>query len=335
MNIGNAGIRLLRSSGLIPALPLFGLCAALARSVFARRLEARVALRTRELIQSNAQLLEVNVRLSAAQAGQVQAEKMVSLGQLAAGVAHEINNPIGYIYSNFGSLEYYLGNLFELLSAYEATQAASATPHLHAALRERLGRDFLQDDTLALLRESKSGIVRIKGIVQDLRNFSRADSAQEWQSVDLHHGIDATLDTFHGDATARASVSKQYGDLPAVDCVPAQINQVLTHLLLNAVHATGAQGAGQIYLRTSVEGDAVVIEVSDNGAGIRQEDLRHIFDPFFTTKPVGEGAGLGLAVAYGIVQQHGGRIEVSSEAGAGATFRVRLPIRRAETGPIH
>jgi two-component system, NtrC family, sensor kinase len=265
----------------------------------------------------------------------VQSEKLASIGQLAAGVAHEINNPIGYIFSNFGTLDAYLSNLFEVLAAYQAAeahlQASQAAPL--AALRERIGLAFLQDDVPALMQESREGIVRVRQIVQDLKDFSRVDASQEWQRTDLHQGITSTLNIVASEVRYKADVVKEYGALPEIDCLASQINQVVMNLVVNAAHAIGPD-RGTITIRTGCDGgDAVWFEVADTGSGIAPEVLPRIFDPFFTTKPVGKGTGLGLSLSYGIVQKHGGRIEVRSELGTGTTFRVTLPVRQSGVTP--
>jgi len=169
--------------------------------------------------------------------------------------------------------------------------------------------------------------LRVKQIVQDLKNFSQADEHQEWQSIQLHPGIDAALDLIADEIKDRADVLTEYGTLPDVECLPSQLNQMMTHLLLNATQAIRRRERGQITVRTGAEVREVWIEVADTGCGISPEALPRIFEPFYTTKPVGRAAGLGLSLCYGIVQTHGGRIEVNSEVNRGTTFRVTLPIK--------
>jgi two-component system NtrC family sensor kinase len=285
-----------------------------------------------ELLHANEELKELNARLSDAQDKLMQSEKLASIGQLAAGVAHEINNPIGYIFSNFGTLEKYLADLFEMLGAYEEAETALAgTPaaaRLHA-LRERIELDYLKEDIPTLMAESKEGISRVRKIVQDLKDFSRVDARQEWEWVDLHQGIDSTLNIVNNEIKYKADVVKQYGQLPDIECLPSELNQVFMNLLVNAAHAITAE-RGTITIRTGCAGNEVWAEVSDDGCGIARENLTRIFDPFFTTKPVGKGTGLGLSLSYGIVKKHDGRIEVRSEPRGGTTFRVTLPLRRAQ-----
>jgi signal transduction histidine kinase len=182
------------------------------------------------------------------------------------------------------------------------------------------------------MRESKEGIERVRAIVQDLRDFSQVDSAQAWQTVSLHAGIDSTLNIVASEVRAVADVVKAYGQLPEIECQASQINQVVMNLVVNAAHAMGPQ-RGRITLTTGTAGDSVWLEVADTGSGIAPEHLSRLFDPFFTTKPVGKGTGLGLSLSYGIVQKHHGRIEVDSRVGAGTTFRVVLPVRQPVARP--
>jgi two-component system NtrC family sensor kinase len=294
-------------------------------------LEQAVQERTRKITQANDALLAEMAERKHLESQLVQSEKLASIGQLAAGVAHEINNPIGYIFSNFGTLEGYLRNLLEMLSAYEGAEREVSAPEVVArlaSLRESMQLDFLKEDVPGLMRESKEGIVRVRAIVQDLKDFSRVDSAQEWQWASLHQGIDSTLNVVASEVRYKADIVKQYGQLPDIECLPSQLNQVVMNLVVNAAHAIGPE-RGRITLRTGTEDDKVWLEVADTGCGIQPENLSRIFDPFFTTKPIGKGTGLGLSLSHGIVQKHRGHIDVHSELGRGTTFRVVLPVRRA------
>jgi len=281
-----------------------------------------------ELLERNAALEQLNQRLTQAQQQLVQSEKLASIGQLAAGVAHEINNPIGYVHSNIGSLERYIGDLFKTLEVYEkiARDAVAPEGNLAAleAARSACDVDFLKEDIPALVGECKEGITRVKKIVQDLKDFSRVDSSQEWQTADLHHGIDSTLNIVNNEIKYKADVVKEYGALPPVECLPSQLNQVFMNLLVNAAHAMG-EARGRITIRTGTLGDRVWLEFGDNGSGIPPELQQKIFDPFFTTKPVGKGTGLGLSLSYGIIQKHHGVLSVHSEVGKGTVFRIELP----------
>lgn len=285
-----------------------------------------------ELLQANRELKVLNSKLSDAKNKLIQSEKLASIGQLAAGVAHEINNPIGFIFSNFGTLEQYLQDLFQMLSAYEEAEASMQDAEALARirqLRDDLEIEYLREDIPNLMRESRDGIQRVRKIVQDLKDFSRVDARQEWESVNLHHGIDSTLNIVNNEIKYKADVVKQYGDLPEVQCLPSELNQVFMNLLVNAAHAITKE-RGTITIRTGAEAGEAWVEVADDGAGIAAENLQRIFDPFFTTKPVGQGTGLGLSLSYGIVQKHGGRMEVTSEIGQGTTFRVTIPVERAQ-----
>ena len=294
------------------------------------RLEEAVRERTGELSAANDALqLEVGERKHL-QGQLVQSEKLASIGQLAAGVAHEINNPIGYIFSNFGTLEGYLAQLFQMLDAYEAAEGSAAQPEVATRLRKlraEIELDFLKEDIPVLMRESQQGIVRVRQIVQDLKDFSRVDSTQEWEWANLHQGIDSTLNIVASEVKYKAEVVKEYGEIPDIECLASQINQVVMNLVVNAAHAMGDE-RGRITVRTGTAGEEVWLEVADNGAGIPPDTLKRIFEPFFTTKPVGKGTGLGLSLSYGIVQKHQGRIDVESTLGQGTAFRVTLPIRR-------
>ncbi len=284
-----------------------------------------------ELLKRNSELHTLNEKLSVAQEYLVQSEKLASIGQLAAGVAHEINNPIGYIFSNFGMLEEYQASLFEMLLAYEAFEAGVNDPHTTAALhslRDKLEIDFLKKDVPELMKESREGIERVRKIVQDLKSFSHIDSRPDWHASDLHQGIDSTLNVVNNETKYRADIIKEYGQIPAVECVQSQINQVIMNLVVNASHAMGPE-RGKIYIRTGRDEDTVWIEVEDTGSGIPKEVLPRIFDPFYTTKPVGKGTGLGLSLSYGIVQKHHGNITVHTEMDKGTRFRVSLPIKQS------
>lgn len=285
----------------------------------------------KELLEANQELQVLNRKLSDAQNKLMQSEKLASIGQLAAGVAHEINNPIGFIFSNFGTLEQYLGDVFDMLDAYEQAEPSINDPSALAklrALKEERDIAYLKDDIPALMTESKDGIQRVRKIVQDLKDFSRVDARQEWESVNLHHGIDSTLNIVNNEIKYKADIVKAYGPQPEVQCLPSEVNQVFLNLLVNAAHAITAE-RGTITIRTGTEGPHAWVDIEDNGAGIPAENLQRIFDPFFTTKPVGQGTGLGLSLSYGIVQKHGGKLEVRSEPGKGTCFRITLPIQHA------
>jgi two-component system, NtrC family, sensor kinase len=308
-------------------------------------LEAQVKDRTRELketLDKNEQITrdlqrekkeqqKLLRKLEDAQAQLLQSEKLASIGQLAAGVAHEINNPIGFVNSNLRTLLTYSKRLLRLIDEYdEGTRAMPAgspeTRERIAALKREIDFDFMRSDLLELIEESIDGATRVRKIVLDLRDFSRVGEV-EWQSADLCAGLDSTLNLVWNEIKFKADIVKDYRAMPRVECIPSQINQVFMNILVNA--AQSIQVRGTISLSSGCDGDFAWISVADTGMGIPAENLGKIFDPFFTTKPVGQGTGLGLAVSYGIIKAHGGRIDVASEVGKGTTFTIRLPIRRA------
>ena len=280
----------------------------------------------------------LNQRLEEANNQLLQSEKMASIGQLAAGIAHELNNPIGFVHSNLGTLDGYVHDLMSVIEAYENQLLASsgdASPEIIRRLKTEYDLDFLKDDIFSLLSESKDGLSRVRKIVQDLKSFSHVGE-QEWQEADLHQGLDSTLNIVWNELKYKCKVVKEYGDIPHIHCLISQLNQVFMNLLVNAGHAIETQGTITIRTRRSAD-NMVCIEVSDTGKGIAPEHINRIFEPFFTTKPVGKGTGLGLSLSYSIVKRHRGRIEVDSQMGSGSTFRVLLPIHpgpEAEKKPL-
>lgn len=273
---------------------------------------------------------ELNRRLEEAHNQLLQSEKMASIGQLAAGIAHELNNPIGFVHSNLGTLDGYVRDLMEIIDAYDelATTEATASPLFSKVrlLREERDFNYIREDIGQLMHESKDGLSRVRKIVLDLKSFAHV-GGQEWEWADLHQGLDSTLNIVWNEIKYKSKVVKEYGDLPKVNCMISQLNQVFMNLLVNASHAIETQGT--ITLRTFCWNDtAVCIEVSDTGKGIAPEHLTRVFEPFFTTKAVGKGTGLGLSLSYGIVQKHHGRIEVESAVGQGTTFRIIIPINQ-------
>jgi signal transduction histidine kinase len=284
-----------------------------------------------EAVDANVKdLVALNTKLEDAHLQLLQSEKMASIGQLAAGVAHEINNPVGFVFSNLGSLDKYLVDIFSLLDAYQVAEAAldTTTQDRMHALRQELDIDFLRQDIAALMGETREGINRVRKIVQDLKDFSRVGSEDDWQWLDVHAGLESTLSIVWNELKYKTTVDKQYGQLPQIYGLPSQLNQVFMNLLVNAAHAIDTKGV--VTIRTGQQDAEVWIEVEDTGCGIPAENLKRIFDPFFTTKPVGKGTGLGLSVSYSIVQKHHGRIEIRSEVGKGTAFRVCLPINPPE-----
>ena len=282
-----------------------------------------------ELIRRYEEVAALNSQLQETQSQLLQSEKMASIGQLAAGVGDEINNPIGYVHSNLGTLEKYVKDLFGMVAVYEQAEPMIADVGILEGLqtaKKNFDLEFLKEDVSALMSESRDGITRVKKIVQDLKDFSHVDASEEWHWTDLIKGIDSTLNIVNNEIKYKAQVVKEYQDIPEVECLSSQLNQVFMNLLVNAAHAIDERGT--ITIRTGRQGDDEVwVEIADTGKGIAPENLKKIFDPFFTTKPIGKGTGLGLSLSYGIIHKHHGRIEVQSEVDRGTTFRVCLPVR--------
>ena len=294
------------------------------------QLEQLVSQRTSQLAKVNTELEadrkaleELLSRVEEAQQQLLQSEKMAAIGQLAAGVAHEINNPVGFVNSNLGTLKTYIAKLFGVIDAYQSV-ATGGDPSSVAAALQDADLDFLRDDLPSLLAESQEGLGRVTKIVQDLKDFSRVDQA-EYQLADLNNALESTLNVVWNELKYKAEVVRELGDLPEVHCVPAQINQVFMNLLVNAAQAIETRG--RITVRSGEENGHVWFEVADTGKGMPPEVCKRIFEPFFTTKPVGKGTGLGLSISYDIiVKKHHGRFDVSSIPGEGTTFRIWLPI---------
>ena len=268
----------------------------------------------------------------------VQTEKMASIGQLAAGVAHEINNPMGFIHANLCQVSEYLGEFAQLWEHVEALRkAASQEPHDAGGVRAAVGAldramveldaDFLLGDVGKAVRESLEGSERIRHIVQDLRAFSHQGQVER-TLADVNKALDSTANIVWTMMKHQVVLTKHYDELPPIPCYPMQLKQVFMNLLVNATHAIAESDAprGEIRLRTRLQGDGVSVTISDNGVGIPADAQARIFDPFFTTKEVGEGTGLGLSTSYNLIDRHGGRITLESEPGVGTTFEVWLPL---------
>ncbi len=264
--------------------------------------------------------------LKASQSQLLQQEKMASIGQLAAGVAHEINNPVGFVTSNLGTLYKYMQRMVEYFTGLTeiinnaGQQETVATIN---SLRKKLKIDFVVEDSRELIKESLDGVERVRKIVQNLKNFSRVDQSK-CVKADINQCLEETLNIVWNELKYKSTVNKEYGELPLIECYPQQLNQVFMNFLVNAAHAIDKQG--EITIKTWADGGNIYAAVSDTGSGIPQENLNRLFEPFFTTKEVGKGTGLGLSIAYDIVKKHNGEIVVDSVVGKGSTFTVKIPI---------
>ena len=292
--------------------------------------ELRVRVRAGErIIQLEQTLAEQNRQLREAQAALVQNEKLASLGQLAAGVAHEVNNPLAYVTNNVSVLREDMQAAMGLLETYRGVRASLPPEVAAEAARQEAEIDlpFIQENYVRQFDKSLEGLKRVRDIVLNLRDFARLDEA-EVKEADLNAAIESTVEIIRHEMKKKSlRFETDFGDLPPVLCHPGKINQVFLNLLINAVHACDEGGEIRVWTRAEPGGEGVVIAVRDDGKGIAPEHLPRIFDPFFTTKPVGQGSGLGLSVSYGILRDHGGRLEAESEVGKGTTFRVRLPLK--------
>jgi len=285
------------------------------------RLETSLKHRVNELVQANQRLADMQLQL-------LQSEKMASIGQLASGVAHEINNPIGFVKSNLGSLAGYVDSLLVIVRAYEQMKhlQGEAVDAALLAIEQRkkdIDYTYVVEDVRKLIEESVEGVQRVSQIVLDLKNFSRTGDAVA-QPADLQAGIESTINVVWNQLKYKVNVVREYTPLPLVHCVASQINQVVMNLLTNAEQSIAERGT--ITVRTGLQDDKVWFEVQDTGSGIAPDKLARIFEPFYTSKPVGQGTGLGLSISFGIVQRHGGSITVQSTPGVGSVFRVTLPM---------
>ena len=291
--------------------------------------------KTTETLRQNEELKQALHKLKQTQAQLIQAEKMSSLGQLVAGVAHEINNPVNFIHGNLNYVNDYTQDLLNIVDLYQQHSPNRSTEI--AEKTEEIDLDFLAKDLPKMLASMKVGTERIREIVLGLRNFSRHDEA-ELKKVDIHEGIDSTLlllqHRLKGDRVSPTiEIIKDYGNLPKIECYAGQLNQVFMNIINNSIdalsEATGKE-KGQIWIRTSVnESDWVVVAIADNGSGMPQEVQQRIFDPFFTTKPVGKGTGLGLSISYQlVVEKHNGQLKCISAPGEGAQFIIEIPVQQ-------
>ena len=282
-------------------------------------------------------IVKLEEELKKSQAQLLQSEKMASVGQLAAGVAHEINNPTGFVSSNLKTLSDYQDDISGIIKAYRKlmedlknVMSKDAFPSFFKdqieqimRLEEEADLDFIMDDIGDLIEDCREGTERIKKIVIDLKDFAHPGE-DKVQITDINNGIESTLNVVWNELKYKTKVTKEYGKLPEIKCYPQQLNQVFMNILVNAAQAIEKQG--KIHLSTLADDGYVEIKIRDTGSGIPEEHLSKIFDPFFTTKEVGKGTGLGLNVAYNIIKKHNGTIDVKSEVGKGTEFNIRIPV---------
>ncbi|MEM9906174.1 MAG: ATP-binding protein [Cyanobacteria bacterium P01_D01_bin.44] len=286
--------------------------------------------------QAQRQAEQALTQLKQAQTQLVHSEKMLGLGRLSAGIAHEINNPIGFIDGNINPLEKYVSDLLSLTTLY--AQAMPCPPSEIEDLLEEIDFDFLRSDVGKMLTSMRTGVARIRKITQSMRYFARLDETG-WKRISLHDSLDSTvmllsqhLQVSHEQEESnpdgsRIQVYKQYGELPKIYCDPSTINQVFMNVLINAIDALQKNANAAIMIRTEVVQECLRVAISDNGPGIPEKICDRIFDPFFTTKPVGQGTGLGLSISYQIiVEQHGGNIRCQSVVGQDTEFVIELPL---------
>lgn len=282
------------------------------------------------LQQKNLALHEAYTELKSAQFQILHQEKMASIGQLAAGVAHEINNPMGFIMSNLNTLGKYIDKISEFVKIQstvikewgEGAQPAGNLSHIEEKKRT-LKIDYIMEDVTNLIKESHDGAERVKRIVQDLKSFSRIDEAES-KLVDINSGLESTINIVWNELKYKSTLSREYGDIPLTKCKLGQLNQVFMNLLLNASHAI--EHHGEIKVRTWRKEQCINISITDTGSGIPEDIRNRIFEPFFTTKEVGKGTGLGLSIAYDIIKKHNGSINVESTLGTGTTFTISIPV---------
>ncbi|HBA88514.1 MAG TPA: peptidylprolyl isomerase [Geobacter sp.] len=300
-------------------------------------LEQRVIDRTRALEEANAELKQLSGELESAytdlkltHSRMLQQEKMASIGQLAAGVAHEINNPMGFIISNLNTLSKYAGKMAQFVALQEEAigrlcrEGGAAEVAREIDERKRgLKIPYVVEDLDHLIAECLDGAERVKKIVMELKSFSRLDESEQKQA-NLNEGMESTINIVWNELKFKAELKKEYGEIPTTLCNLGQLNQVFMNLLMNAAQAM--EDFGVITVRTACDNGVIRVSVSDSGCGIPTDKLKRVFDPFYTTKEVGKGTGLGLSIVYDIVKKHNGEIHVESEIGKGTTFTITLPV---------
>ncbi len=304
-----------------------------AGSVAGGNLEAHLQIDSRDEIgnlahsfnQMTASLREAREKMKRTQVQLIQSEKMASLGQLTAGIAHEINNPVNFVSSNVNPLRRDLADIFAIIKKYEDTVSAYQLHEKFSeaeALKKKLDFSYLREEVESLLNGIQEGARRTSEIVRGLRNFTRLQE-DERKPADINSGIESALLMLKNQLKNRVEVVKDFCEMPEIICYPGKLNQAFLNILANASQAI--DGPGKIFIKTSHDGKIVAISIKDTGKGMTEEVKRHLFEPFFTTKPVGEGTGLGLSITYGIIKEHDGNIEVYSEPGEGSEFVITLP----------
>lgn len=256
----------------------------------------------------------------------VQNSKLAAIGELVAGVAHEINNPLGYIHANLDNLNKFHKKIIGLIDKYDQEISQEVREEIEKE-REAINYSYLKYRMASMIERSIAGVERIENIIGDLKLFSRLDRA-ECSDNDIHEGIDSTLGILYSQYKNRIEIIKEYGNIPLFYCNSSKLNQVFMNLLVNACHAIADKG--KIRIKTGMENETVKIEISDTGSGIPEKIIDNIFDPFFTTKPVGKGTGLGLSISYGIIKEHKGTLTAKSKLGEGSRFIIKIPIQKGD-----
>lgn len=295
---------------------------------FNQKLEEIVQKRTKVIIDKNQQLEAANKNIKDTQTKLMQSEKMASVGLLAAGVAHEINNPMSFIISNVDILEEYSEQFLSLIMLYKQISLDSTNKEALLkqieAFENEIDLDFIEQDLPSLIKDTKEGTSRVKEIVQGLKDFSHADQESSHSYSDLNDCINSTLKVANNELKYHCDIQTNLEELPKTYCAPGQIKQVILNLLINAGHAIKEKGT--IEINSQYSNGQITVSIKDDGCGIPEDKIDKLFDPFYTTKPLGKGTGLGLAISYGIIQDHKGKIDIESKQGVGSTFTISLPV---------
>ena len=294
-------------------------------------LEDRVEKRTKIIIDKNSKLEQVNKEIKETQAKLLQSDKMASVGVLAAGVAHEINNPMSFVISNIKTLDDYFQDIQQLILAYNHVSASELTDfqtQLEAIekLKKDIGLELMIEDLPSLIADTKEGTERVKDIVKGLKDVSHVDNHDSYTLCNINDCITNTLRVANNELKYHCKVVTDLKNIPDIYCAQNQIKQVFLNLIINASHAIKEKGT--IEIRSHATNEHIKVQIKDNGSGISKEQMSKVFDPFYTTKPVGEGTGLGLSISYGIIEEHKGEITVKSQVGKGTIFTILLPLNK-------